>query len=85
MLLKRPAHTVKISAWQGGWFILCDDIRETVWTKIKGGKKHVIRRCWEEDITEDYTSWEVWISDDIDNSGWGIISNNVPNFIKEYY
>lgn len=84
MKLKRPAHTVKVPAWQGGWFILSDDIRETVWTKVKGNKKHVIRRYWDEDVSEDYTSWEVWISYDTANSGWGIMEENKPVYIKEY-
>ena len=83
MKLKRPAHTVKVPAWQGGWFILSDDIRETIWVKVKGNKKHVIRRYWDEDVSEDYTSWEVWISYDTTNSGWGIMEENKPVYIKE--
>lgn len=82
MLLKRLPHVIPEKLFQGNWFILSDDIRETVWVKVKGNKKHVIRRYWEEDM--DYSSIEVWISYDTTDSGWGIMEENKPVYIKEY-
>lgn len=82
MLLKRPAHKIKEPICQGNWVILHDDVRESVWVKIKGTQKHVIRRFWDEDFN--YTSWEVWISDDVTNSAWGIMEESDPKYIKEY-
>lgn len=81
MLLKRPAHKIKEPICQENWVILHDDVRESVWVKIKGTQKHVIRRFWDEDF--DYSSWEVWISDDVTNSAWGIMEESDPKYIKE--
>ena len=81
MLLKRLPHKIPEKLFQGNWLVLTDDIRETIWTKVKGGKKHVIRRSWEEDMN--YSAIEVWISDDVSNSAWGIMEESDPKYIKE--